>query len=119
MKVVGLHVVLAATLTAQAAMASGAVVAAPDKSVLFWSLHKPSEQIAINVALSQCGERFGGGCFLEKSFSYGCIAVSRSNSHRRWGYAWRPSPEPAQYSAISACEATGAQSCSIQTTSCE
>jgi uncharacterized protein DUF4189 len=115
----GLQVVIAATLIANAAMASGAVVASPEKEALFWSLHQPNERMAINKAMSQCGERFGGGCFLEKSFNYGCLAVARSNSHRHWGYAWRESLTPARYGAMGACDDTGAHTCSIQTVGCE
>jgi hypothetical protein len=120
MKVVAcLQLAFAATLAAQAAMAAGAVVSSSDKTILFWSLHKPNEQIAVSIAMSQCRARFGGDCMLEKSFSHGCIAVARSNSHRRWGYAWRPAPEPARFAAMDACGETGSRSCSIQTTSCE
>ena len=43
------------------AMASGAVVSAPDKSVLFWSVHKPSGRYALHRAMEDCNARFGGG----------------------------------------------------------
>jgi hypothetical protein len=112
-------VLLAATLTTQAAMAAGAVVSSSNKTILFWSVHKPNEEIATGAAMSQCSARFGGDCVLEKSFSRGCIAVARSNSHRHWGYAYRPWPQPAQYAAMESCDETGSHSCSIQMTSCE
>jgi hypothetical protein len=112
-------VVLAATWTTQAARAAGAVVSSSDKTILFWSVHKPDEQTAIAAAMSQCGARFGGDCTVEKSFTRGCIAVARSNSHRHWGYAYRPWPQPAQYAAMESCDATGSHSCSIQMTNCE
>ena len=120
MKVIaGAQVALAATLIAHGAMAAGAVVASPDKSVLYWSLHKPDERTAINAAMSQCGGRFGGGCVLEKSFDHGCVAIARSNSHRHWGYAWREDAATAHDASIGACGNTGSRSCSIQTESCE
>ena len=117
--VAGLHVAFAAMLTAQAAMASGAVVASRDKSVLYWSVHQPSERAAINNAMSQCGARFGGDCVLEKSFNEGCVAVARSNSHRHWGYAWRKWEGAARDAAMTACDETGSHSCEIQTAFCE
>jgi hypothetical protein len=117
--VAGLYIAVGATMIAQSAMAAGAVVSASDKTVLFWSVHKPSEEIAVGAAMSQCGARFGNDCMVEKAFSHGCIAVARSNSHRRWGYAWRPWPGPARNAAMEACDATGSHSCAIQTTSCE
>jgi hypothetical protein len=112
-------VVLAATLTATSTMAAGAIVSSSDKTVLFWSVHKPNEEIATDAAMSQCSARFGGDCVLEKSFSRGCIAVARSNSHRHWGYAHRPWPQPARYAAMDSCDETGSHSCAIQMTSCE
>jgi Domain of unknown function (DUF4189) len=117
--VVVMQVALAALLTAPTAMASGAVVSSSNKTVLFWSVHKPNEAIVISAAMSQCGAKFGGDCTLERSFNYGCIAVARSHSHRRWGYAWRPAPQPSRFAAMEACDETGSRTCEIQTTSCE
>jgi Domain of unknown function (DUF4189) len=114
-----LAVAFVATLSAQSAMAAGAVASSSDKTVLFWSVHKPSEEIATDAAMSQCSARFGGDCVLEKSFSGGCIAVARSNSHRHWGYAWRPWAGAARYAAMESCDETGSHSCAIQMTSCE
>jgi hypothetical protein len=116
---IGLQVGLAASLIAGAAMASGAVVASPDKSILYWALHKPNERVAINQAFSRCGDGFGGGCFLEKAFSHGCFAVARSQSHHRWGYAVRPYEDAARDAAMGECEDTGSHTCAIQTVSCE
>jgi hypothetical protein len=101
------------------AMASGAVVSAPDKSVLFWSVHKPSGRYALHRAMEDCNAHFGGGCFVEKVYDYGCIAVARSNSHRRWGYAWRETADAASEAAMERCDETGSHSCSVQTTTCE
>jgi hypothetical protein len=70
-------------------------------------------------AMEQCSDRFDGGCFVEKVYDYGCIAVARSNSHRRWGYAWRTSPGAASGAALEMCEETGSHTCSLQTTTCE
>ena len=101
---IGLQVGLAASLIAGAAMASGAVVASPDKSTLYWALHKPNERIRpVNQAFSRCGDSFSSGCFLEKAFSRGCFAVARSESHHRWGYAVRPSEDAAREAAMGEC----------------
>jgi len=117
--IAGLQVALATMLISHAAIAAGAVVLAPDKSVLFWSLEKPDERTAINAAMSQCWARFGGGCVLQKSFDHGCVAIARSNSHRHWGYAWREDPAAAHDAALGACGNTGSHSCAMEKESCE
>ena len=117
--IAGLQVALATMLISHAAIAAGAVVEAPDKSVLYWSLDKPDERTAINAAMSQCGARFGGGCVLQKAFDHGCVAIARSNGHKRWGYAWREEAAAAHDAALGACGNTGSHSCSIQKEGCE
>jgi hypothetical protein len=100
------------------AMASGAVVIAPDRSVVFWSVHQPDVGTAVENALRSCAAQFGGGCTVYKTFDSGCLAVARPPSHMHWGVAIRDNPHDARFTAIGTC-AKFAPDCHTQVVSCE
>ena len=109
---------LAGSAAATDARAAGAVVIAPDRSVVFWSVHQPEVGVAVDRALHACAARFGGGCSVFQSFNSGCMAVARSPGHNHWGYALRDNPHDARFAAIGSC-AQFAPDCHTQTVSCE
>jgi hypothetical protein len=100
------------------AMASGAVVIAPDRSIVFWSVHKPDVGMAVESAMGMCRAQFGGGCTIFKTFDNGCVAVARPPSHQHWGVAIRDNPHDARYEALGTC-AKFAPDCHTQVVSCE
>ncbi|MFI5014842.1 MAG: DUF4189 domain-containing protein [Hyphomicrobiales bacterium] len=108
---------MATAFSGTSAMAAGAVVVAPDRSVLFWSLHQRSVGIAVDLAMSSCAARFTS-CTIGRTFDHGCLGVARSPNHRVWGYAARDTPGEARLAAIGQCAQYGA-SCMIQIVSCE
>lgn len=110
---------LVASLAAPvSASASGAVVIAPDREVVFWSVNKPSVGIAVRNALGSCGAQFGPGCTVYKTFDSGCLAVARPPSHAHWGVAIRDNPREARFEAIGEC-AKYAPNCHTQIVNCE
>jgi hypothetical protein len=102
---------------ATSAMAAGAVVVSPDRSIAFWSVHKPSIDIAVHFAMNNCAARFGGSCSVDRTFSYGCLGVAHAPGPH-WGYAVRDTPFDARRAALGNC-AQYSSSCRIQTVSCE
>ncbi|MFI4996686.1 MAG: DUF4189 domain-containing protein [Hyphomicrobiales bacterium] len=102
---------------ATSAMAAGAVVVAPDRSVVYWTVHKPSGDIAAHFAMSHCVAQFGGGCFVDKTFSYGCLGVA-SAPGPHWGYAVRDTPGEARRAALDNC-AQYSGYCRVKTVTCE
>jgi hypothetical protein len=100
------------------ATASGAVVIAPDRSVVFWSVNQPSVGIAVENALGSCRAQFGPGCTVFKTFDSGCLAVARPPSHMHWGVAIRDNPHDARFEAIGTC-AKFAPNCHTQIVNCE
>jgi hypothetical protein len=108
---------MATVLARTGAMAAGAVAVSPDRRVIFWSLHRPSVGVAVDLAMSNCAARFGG-CTVGRTFNSGCLGVARSPDHHVWGYAVRDTASEARLAAIGQCAQNGA-SCLIQIVSCE
>ncbi|SED37181.1 protein of unknown function [Rhizobiales bacterium GAS188] len=99
------------------AMAAGAVVVSPDRSVIYWSTRKPSVEAAVNIAMGKCKARFGS-CAVDKSFVSGCLGVALSRKPNVWGFAVRPSANEARSAALGQCEQNGAK-CATETVTCE
>lgn len=114
---VGVSFSAMAALSAAPAVAAGAVAISPDRSVIFWSVHKPTIGIAVDYAMSHCAAQFGS-CRVDRTFGSGCLGVARSGNHRIWGFAIRNSPDEARLAGIGSCAQDGA-ACTIQTVSCE
>ena len=110
--------ILAVPTAMTAAVASGAVVIAPDRSIVFWSVNQPSVGVAVENALGSCRDQFGHGCSVFKTFDIGCLAVARPPSHMHWGVAIRDNPRDARFEAIGTC-AKFAPDCHTQIVNCE
>jgi hypothetical protein len=114
---IGAQIALMSCAFATKGSAAGAVVVAPDRSIIFWSTRQPSVGAAVSIALGKCSARFGS-CAVDKSYVNGCLGVARSPSHKVWGFAVRNSADEARLAAIGACAQNGAR-CGIQTVTCE
>jgi hypothetical protein len=114
---IGAQIALLSCAFGTKAQAAGAVVVAPDRSVIFWSTRQPSVGAAVGIAMGKCKARFGS-CAVDKSYVDGCLGVARSPSRKVWGFAVRTSIDEARLAAIGACAQNGAR-CEIQTLTCE
>jgi hypothetical protein len=117
LKRLGLAIFLFASATP--ALAAGALVGAPKPATYIYMTNRPSEDVAANLAMSRCLDRYGPGCHIIKVYARGCLAIAQSadGSHSS-GWALRPSSHEANMVAIGQCAKNGS-ACHLDVTSCE
>ncbi len=108
----------ALTLGAEA-YAAGALVSTPSRGTYIYITHRASPDIAANVAMSRCLERYGSGCRVIKTYGGGCLAIAQSSdgSHHS-GWAVSGSESQANLLAIGQCAKYGG-SCHLDVAVCE
>lgn len=91
-----------------AASAAGALVSAPVHGTYYYMTHRQSQDLAAQLALSDCAQHFSRGCHVLTTYEAGCIAIAQSEdgSHHS-GWAVKPSMEEARLLAFGQCAKYG------------
>jgi Domain of unknown function (DUF4189) len=90
------------------ASAAGALVSAPVHGTYYYMTHRQTQDLAAQLALSDCAQHFSRGCHVLTTYEAGCIAIAQSEdgSHHS-GWAVKPSMEEARLLAFGQCAKYG------------
>ena len=96
------------SLISSAALAAGALIGTPVRSSYIYITHRENPDLAANIGMSRCMDRYGSGCHVIKAYAGGCLAIAQSSdgSHHS-GWAVKPSSQEANLLAIGQCAKYG------------